>query len=356
MLQQMIYNSVLYLSLILSIVVCFCSCNPFTVISPLKFNVAETNPDAEYFKYQQRCLANEHDISCKLLDIRGGSAPFSFAQINQMLSLSSLKMILQLVLTTFNVLCWSIPLRSGKFAQNASLLSLGNAFAGGIFLMLSFGHLMPQAIDTLEKVGVGKPMALSFTLVGFLAMLFIEKVAFDVDPEEDSAKKVGENKESVAPAQGFKVNSAMVLCMAMSLHSFFEAAALGLAMDHTSAYMMAACVALHQPAESLALLIAFLKTDMSASSITKWLIGFSCMGLLGVSAGIYVNTIASESVEAIILAITAGTFVYVGATEIANEEFEGASNYQKLLRFVAYCGGAFVMASISTLSEQWEQH
>ena len=49
--------------------------------------------------------------------------------------------------------------------------------------------------------------------------------------------------------------SAIVLLLAMSLHSLFETMALGIATDHSSALLMAASVGLHQPAESMALLV-----------------------------------------------------------------------------------------------------
>ena len=44
-------------------------------------------------------------------------------------------------------------------------------------------------------------------------------------------------------------------------------------------------IALHQPAESIALLIAFLKTSMSASTVAKWMGLFSLVGPIGVTAG-----------------------------------------------------------------------
>ena len=40
----------------------------------------------------------------------------------------------------------------------------------------------------------------------------------------------------------------------------------------------AASIGLHQPAESIALLVAFLKTSMPRSQIMKWLALFSAVG------------------------------------------------------------------------------
>ena len=64
--------------------------------------------------------------------------------------------------------------------------------------------------------------------------------------------------------------SAIVLLVAMSVHSLIETVALGIARDKTSASMMAASIGLHQPAETLALLVAFLKTSLPTDAIVKY--------------------------------------------------------------------------------------
>eukprot|EP00601_Ochromonadales_sp_CCMP2298_P016788 CAMPEP_0173221364 /NCGR_PEP_ID=MMETSP1142-20121109/2681_1 /TAXON_ID=483371 /ORGANISM="non described non described, Strain CCMP2298" /LENGTH=333 /DNA_ID=CAMNT_0014149389 /DNA_START=39 /DNA_END=1040 /DNA_ORIENTATION=+ len=261
------------------------------------------------------------------LALRGG---FSAQKLALGLSLPATKVLLQASLTLFNVLCWALPLRSQQFTQNDQLLSLANAFAGGIFLMLSFGHLMPESMQAMVKLrgqGAGAG-ALLWCLVGFTAMLFVEKVAFAEAEVEDEAaiasfKTPPVRVQDVKPLKGSEAKagqSAVALCLAMSIHSFFEAAALGLAADRKSAFMMAACIGLHQPAESLALLVAFLKSGMSKSGIALWLSAFSGVAMVGVTAGLAVQSLADPGVEAIVMAITAGTFLYVGATEIANEE------------------------------------
>lgn len=115
--------------------------------------------------------------------------------------------------------------------------------------------------------------------------------------------------------------------------------ALGIATDHSSSLLLAASIGLHQPAESMALLVAFLKTDLPQSSIIKWLGFFSLIGPLGVSLGILIAREASPIVEAAVVAMTAGTFLYVGATEIINEEFENLQGSEKWVKFSALLAG-----------------
>jgi zinc transporter 1/2/3 len=147
--------------------------------------------------------------------------------------------------------------------------------------------------------------------------------------------------------------TAIVLLSAMSVHSLFETMALGIASDHVSATLMAISIALHQPAESMALLVAFLKTSMPKQAIIRWLGLFSGVGIVGVALGLIISQVANPFVDAVLVAITAGTFLYVGATEICNEEFEEGSTKDKLIKFSALAGGIAIIGLISSVSERW---
>ena len=46
------------------------------------------------------------------------------------------------------------------------------------------------------------------------------------------------------------------------------------------------------------------------------------LGPLGVTTGVLISKIATPLMDGIIVAITAGTFLYVGATEVVGEEFD----------------------------------
>ena len=97
-------------------------------------------------------------------------------------------------------------------------------------------------------------------------VLWLEKVAFfsihhDIESGSSSSSNGGEGDS----------HSAKVLLFAMSVHSLLETLALGLSKDTSAAVMMAASIGLHQPAETLALLVSFLKTGMSHANIIIYL-------------------------------------------------------------------------------------
>lgn len=101
----------------------------------------------------------------------------------------------------------------------------------------------------------------------------------------------------------------------------------------------------HQPAESIALLVAFLKSGMPKGQIIRFLSVFSAMGPLGVALGMAVNEFAAPIVDSIMVAIVAGTFVYVGATEVIPEEWEDPEHKWK--KFFALMGGIVSILAIT---------
>lgn len=77
----------------------------------------------------------------------------------------------------------------------------------------------------------------------------------------------------------------MVLLSALAIHSVLETMALGLCDTPVQATLLACSIALHQPAESIALLVSFLKSNLTHAQITRYLSIFSAVGPLGLLTG-----------------------------------------------------------------------
>ena len=290
----------------------------------------------------------------KAVGIRGGSLS-SMSSASLGVSLQSFKFLLQVGLTTFNVLCWLIPLKQQGFSQNSKALSIASCFSGGVFLALSMSHLLPESAERVAEIGLPSKSSYLACLFGYFLILFVEKVAFDSHGMLHDAVE-GDHDHSRGNSKGktLSTKSAIVLLVAMSLHSLIETVALGIAKDKTSAAMMAASIGLHQPAETLALLVAFLKTSLSTDTIIKYLLCFSVVGPLGVTIGLLINQLADSTIDALIVAVTAGTFIYMGATEIANEEFEDATRSERFTRYGAMLLGVGSIYGLTSKAEQWE--
>lgn len=301
-----------------------------------------------------------HPVAAVILDTATVITPYN-------IPLNAWKIIFQVLLTALNVACWLIPLKYKRISQNKMALSLANAFSGGVFLALAFGHLIPECLHGFANGKYNEATPFLFVLTGYLLIFFVEKVAFDAHEilhemehssanqhhhhNPDSMKQIAAtqqhksqkasspsmmngatNKASAdAASVAFSASaatgrSAVILLGALAVHSVLEMMALGLANTFGDSALLTLSISLHQPAESIALLVAFLKSGLSEKQIITYLSIFSCMGPIGVGLGMLVNQYAPPIVDSIMLAVVAGTFVYVGATEVIPEEWEDSSH------------------------------
>ncbi|ACI65172.1 predicted protein [Phaeodactylum tricornutum CCAP 1055/1] len=267
--------------------------------------------------------------------------------------LNAWKVIFQAILTAINVICWLVPLRSKKMSENKLALSLANAFSGGVFLSLAFGHLIPECIHGFEASTYAETTPFMLVLAGYLLIFFVEKVAFDAhdilhemqgddhhhhkhpDGHKHKDKKSSGGTEAASSLSSGR--SAVILLGALAVHSILEMMALGLADTFGDCALLTMSISLHQPAESIALLVAFLKSGVPEAQIIQYLSIFSCMGPIGVALGMAVNEFAAPIVDSMMLAVVAGTFVYVGATEVIPEEWEDSTHKWK--KFAALMSG-----------------
>ncbi|KAG5190962.1 ZIP divalent metal transporter [Tribonema minus] len=247
-----------------------------------------------------------------------------------------------------------------RFTESKVGISMANAFSGGVFLSLAFGHMLPHAAHGFENSGLPESTPFYLTLTGYLLIFFVEKIAFDTHemlhdahdngPQSPSTIKPIDSSNSAQVAASGR--SATVLLLALSVHSLFETMALGLSTSRLNALLLAMSIGLHQPAESLALLVSFLKTGLPQGKIVKMLALFSCVGPLGVGLGVAAAQYAGDLVDAVLVSLAAGTFVYVGATEVVADEFE--TPHHKWKKFAALLGGVVLIAYITSWAELLE--
>ena len=181
------------------------------------------------------------------------------------------KIMFQIFLTALNVACWLIPLRAKTISENKLALGLANAFSGGVFLTLAFGHLIPECVHGFE--GMNEALPYMIVLAGYLLIFFVEKVAFDAhglmhEAEHSHGSHGGtthKNKAKVTvaktvngvrssssnkdedPQEGLNVGrSAVILLGALAVHSILEMTALGLARSFGDSALLTLSIALHQ--------------------------------------------------------------------------------------------------------------
>lgn len=78
------------------------------------------------------------------------------------------------------------------------------------------------------------------------------------------------------------------------------------------------------------------------------------MGPIGVAIGMAIKEFSNELVDAIVLATVAGTFIYVGATEVIPEEWEDSEHKWK--KFFCLISGIVSIFGITQYSMSLEGH
>ena len=177
------------------------------------------------------------------------------------ISLKGWKLIFQFFLTTLNILCWLIPLRSKSFSENKVVLSFANAFSGGVFLSLAFGHLIPECVHGFK--GYNEALPYMVVLGGYLLIFFVEKVAFDAhgilhemeendfpsnDGLQNGNKAAVKAEESANGIDQYSPSgrSALILLGALAVHSILEMTALGLANTFGDCALLTFSIGIHQ--------------------------------------------------------------------------------------------------------------
>jgi len=132
--------------------------------------------------------------------------------------------------------------------------------------------------------------------------------------------------------------------MALSVHSVFEGLATGLQTDETQLINIVIAILVHKGAAGCSLGIALVKTFPDDMKLCRNLIFiFSIATPVGVGLGMAVAN-AGEIYDIIFSSLAAGTFVYIGCSEVIVEEFSVPGN--RWWKLLAYLCGALLIAML----------
>lgn len=217
--------------------------------------------------------------------------------------LSSLKLILALIILLSALIGGLWPfLRRLSPASKESFSELdfpiGESLASGIFLGAGLLHMLPEAAKIFNQAGYHYPFAFLIAGLSFLLLLLLEHI-------------LGSLKHH---ATHF-LSSIVLLTVAMlSIHSFLEGAALGLANGLASTLIIFIAIIAHKSAASFALSV---NLNRSLPYLSSRIIAFGFFSLM-TPLGIYGGTwILEENQHNLLLmpifsSLAAGTFIYIG--------------------------------------------
>lgn len=182
------------------------------------------------------------------------------------------------------------------------------ALTGGIVVAVALFDVLPEAISA-----VNDPERVT-TLVGagFLAFFLAERLV--VLHHRDEAE------QARAHAQVGALGAA-----GLSLHSFIDGLGIGLAfqLGNATGYLVFLAVVTHDFADGLNTVNFILSQSGQRKQALRWLAADSLAPLLGATVGVFITV--SEHTLGQLLALYAGFFLFMGATDLLPEAHEHPS-------------------------------
>lgn len=133
----------------------------------------------------------------------------------------------------------------------------------------------------------------------------------------------------------------------MGIHAFITGTALGVLNSMANFIGLLVAIVAHKWAEAIAVGISFVRNKVSHLKTVIGLVIFSLLTPLGILLGMFVTS--SPLGEAIMLSISAGTFLYIAVAEIISAEF--AKSDMPKTKFLCYTFGALLMVGVWFLEQ-----
>jgi zinc and cadmium transporter len=240
-----------------------------------------------------------------------------------------------------------------------SRLQMYLSLSAGVMLGASFFHVMPDAIDKAGKEAFGWWMALGvvglFCIERFLAPHSHEVSSkLQIDHEHEPGCE-HDHKHAAAPTV-----AGWMAVLGLTIHTFMNGAGLaGSVRTESNAaaalpgLAMFLAIALHKPADALAISTVLWRKGVSRGRLTLVQLGFALM----VPAGAAVFLLAEKSISSELanqltgaaLAFSAGTFLFIALSDLLPEvQFH---RHDRVPLSLALIAGVLLMGGIAVLED-----
>ena len=230
------------------------------------------------------------------------------------MDIATVKITSLIAILAIAVIGGMIPLLSAKSANSERFFSLGNAFAGGLFLGVGFIHLLPEGMEMLSTYSEFPWGAVTAT-VGFAALLLLDRILF---PEHQVGDSLGDAEtNSIYP---------YVLLAMLSIHSIVAGIALGLEEHVAGAVTLLIGIVFHKGPAAFALILSTHMAGIQRSRQRSFLALFCVMTPLGIVLGITSSVVFATTsgvygvMQGVFNAFAAGTFIYIAVIDIIDRE------------------------------------
>lgn len=185
-------------------------------------------------------------------------------------------------------------------------LHLVLGFSAGAVIGVAFFDLLPEAIE-LGSASYDVSFITSITALGFVVFMILDRFFVLHSHHNCDEHDHGLQKRGILGAGS------------LSIHSFLDGVAIGLAFQVSSAVgaVVAIAVLVHDFSDGINTVNLILKNKGEKKQAMKWLFTDALAPVLGVISTLFFTL--SESALGIVLALFSGFFLYIGASDLLPE-------------------------------------
>ncbi|MEO5645887.1 MAG: ZIP family metal transporter [Candidatus Paceibacterota bacterium] len=212
-------------------------------------------------------------------------------------------------------------------------------FSAGAVLGVAFFDLMPEAIELGSKY-YNLSTIFAFAVAGYLVFTIVERAvgSHHGDMSLLHSHDHGDHHHETVTSKGELGASSL------SLHSFLDGAAIGLAFQVSQAVgaIVAVAVLVHDFSDGINTVSLILKNGGTRNEAFRWLFVDAIAPVIGVVVTSFFSL--PESWLAIILAVFSGFFLYISASDLLPESYHGHPT--RWTTFMTVLGAAVMFIAI----------
>lgn len=202
-------------------------------------------------------------------------------------------------------------------------------FSAGAVVAVAFFDLLPEALELGSKAHQLSTIV-SFTALGFLLYLLLDRVIL-------LHSHVDEEKENLESRGHIRAGS-------LSIHSFLDGVGIGLAFQVSAAVgaVVAAAVLAHDFSDGINTVNVVVRHGGERAKALRWLLVDAVAPVIGVIVTLFFAV--SEDSLGLLLAMFAGFFLYIGASDLIPESHHQHPKF--LTTFMTLVGAAVLYIAI----------
>jgi zinc transporter ZupT len=218
-----------------------------------------------------------------------------------------------------------------KFKDNMHAV-LG--FSAGAVMAVAFFDLLPESLD-LGSGSFALTDITGFVAIGFLIYLILDRTIFLHAHAHDEA-----HEHDLSQQEADHVNRGSLGASTLSVHSFLDGVAIGLAFQVSSAVgaIVAVAVLVHDFSDGINTVSLILKNKGERVRALRWLAIDALAPVIGIIVTMFFSL--PERALAVILAVFCGFFIYIGATDLIPESHHA---HPKMMTTIMTVLGAAVL-------------